>query len=633
MTAPSPNAVAISLLDLLNITDSMSHPLYNPRATGMQHSSRGVNESYSGQTEGDLRGTVPLLGPESTFSSPGTSSGTPAMSGGRVTGQLSLSISTRPEIGATNLNNFNNVCARDELKHQPVGQQTSMPNNQRDILPTSTPQGSTYSVSSASQEYQQASIVDSILTILTNYGLDQDDLDELLNYPDDLTTAENLPHTLHNIRLKKAMKAAPSVQPNPNFTTRPTTSTSEPNGAISFKQPGMFQGEMPKTRLQPSQLTDHGLSGNGVAKAEGKIGESICSAAKTEETMVLSDSFKSSSHSREVPQRGLVELKSSGLVSSNDHRLDSVSSPPLMRNIMAPLKTEPAEPQSTPNQTLQTTFSTLSLPNKAQDMTVPKCEGLIHVPKQEPVPVPLEESVCQFAAKTPPASRADQEVSSGQSVLAQMSSNIGSFAKDLRETQGSNVVGTIIQQAQRSAEKLSELQMLQTMMSPATPVPPSSFTPTVTSATHLVLSFSPTFNDPGSCIIPPFRPVLDLANATCSKQPSPAKSPTFKGFPSLDVMQTYSAAPQRTLSHTCSVTVTNASRLVLSSASVFKDSDLANATTRVPCLKPRSSAKNTTCKGLPSLDMMHDYTAAPPRVFAHTCSLCKKTCAQTKVSR
>lgn len=645
-TAPSPNAVAINLLDLLNITDSMSHPLSNPHATGIQSSSQGINKLCCGQTEGDPKWTVPLLGPESSFSSPGTSSGTPAMSGGQVTAQLSLSMSSRPEIVGTNLNNnFNNVYVKEEFEDQPVCHQSSMSNNQRDILPTSTTHGSTYSVSSASQEHLQASI-DSILKILTDYGLDQDDLDELLNYPDDMTTAENLPHTLHKIRLKKAMKAAPSFQSNSNSTTQPTTSMSELNRAIGFKQPGMCQGEMPTTCLQPSKLTDHGLSVNNVTKAEDKIGKSICSAAKTGESMLQSDSFKSSIHSKEVPQKGLAELKSRGLVSSND-QLGPVSSLPLMRNIVAPLNNDPAELQSTPNQTLQTTFATLSLPNKAQDMTV--SEDLTHVPSQEPVSdsVPLEESVCQFAAKTSSTSSVDQDVNADQSVLVQTNSNDGSFANGQRETQGSKVVGKIIQQTQRSAEKRSELQMLQSRLSPAKPDPPSSFTPNVTTASHLVLSFASVFNDSDSCNIPPSQPVLDLANSTCvprSKQPSPATNPTSKGFPSLDVMHAYSAAPQRTFSHTCSLTVTNASHLVLSSASMFNDSnscnypptqpvlDLAN-TTRVPCLKQRSPAKNTTCKGLPSLDVMRDYTAASPRMFAHTCSLCKKKCAQMKVSR
>lgn len=626
----------------------MSHPLSNPHATGIQCSSQGINKFCCGQTEGDLRWTVPLLGPESSFSSPGTSSGTPAMSGGQATAQLPLSMGSRPEIVGTNLNkNFNNVYVKEELKHQPACHQSSMSINQRDILPTSTTQGSTYSASSASQEHLQASI-DSILTILMNYGLDQDDLDELLNYPDDLTTAENLPHTLHKIRLKKAMKAAPSFQPNPNSTTQPTTSMSELNRAIDFKHTGMCQGEMPTTCLQPSKLTDHGLSVNNVTKTEDKIGKSICSAAKTGESMLQSDSFKSSIHSKEVPQTGLAELNSSGLVSSND-QLGPVSSLPLKRNIVAPLNNDPAELQSTPNQTLQTTFAILSLPNKAQDKTVPKSVDLTHVPSQERVPdsVPLEESVCQFAAKTSSTSSVDQDVNAGQSVLVQMNSNDGSFANGQRETQDSKVAGKIIQQTQRSAEKRSELQMLQSRISPATPVPPSSFTPSVTTASHLVLSFASVFNDPDSCNIPPSQPVLDLANSTSvprSKPPSPATNPTSKGFPSLDVMHAYSAAPQRTFSHTCSLTVTNASHLVLSSASMFNDSnscnyppsqpvlDLAN-TTRVPCLKERSPAKNTTCKGLPSLDVMRDYTAASPRMFAHTCSLCKKKCAQMKVSR
>lgn len=55
--------------------------------------------------------------------------------------------------------------------------------------------------------------------------------------------------------------------------------------------------------------------------------------------------------------------------------------------------------------------------------------------------------------------------------------------------------------------------------------------------------------------------------------------------------------------------------------------------TQVTHSDAQPGAKVTPLKGLPSLAMMHDYAAASPRVFPHTCSLCYKECAGMKVSR
>ncbi|XP_037832597.1 uncharacterized protein LOC108248598 isoform X2 [Kryptolebias marmoratus] len=517
----------------------MSYPPYNPYAPGKQSSSQGQRGLSGGQTQRDLWRTIPLLGPESSFSFPGTSSGTPATAGG------ALPVDNRLEMGGTASKSTLELdfCPREELKYQPVGQKTFIPSNQGDLLPSST----TYPVSSASQEHRQTG-VDNILTILTNYGLDQDDLDELLNYPEDQTTAKNLPHTLHKMRLKKATRAASSVQ------TDSTTSVSGLNRSISSEQRGRFQFEMPKT-IEPSNLT--GPSGRHDALSEDKIGDYICHTAMTE-NLFLSDSFKSSSHRKEVPQTVLPELDSSGLVPSND-QLGSVASVTLMRNVVAPSNSDPATRQSTLNQTLQTNFTALSLPNKHQDMTMLKFEVFRYVSDS----VPSEEPIHPFAAKSPPTSSLDQDVNSGQSGPVQMDSNDESCANGQRETQekGSKVVEPMIDpQTQKPVEKLSVLQMWQIMTSTAKPDPPSSFTPAVSAASHPALSSASVFDD-----TPPSQPVPDLANTTC-----------------------------------------------------------------VPCSKQHSPATNPPSKRLPSLHLMYDYAAATPKVFPHTCSLCKKECAQMK---
>lgn len=516
----------------------MSYSLHNPHPSEGKNASQGQNELVSGQRERDLRGIIPHLGPESCLNFPGLSYETPALFGGGVTAQRSLPLGHRPEVGGTALNpNLNrtlnlNICAKDELKHQHVSQNAF--NNQTAVLPSSA---------------TLSSVGSSVLTVLKNYGLDLDDLDEILNYPDDQTTSENLPHIIEEIRLKKAARAAASVQSNFSSTAQPAASVA-----------------IPKTCLQPSKETAYGLSG----KPEDRIAKSICCTPKTDENILPSCSFKNSSHSEEVPESG-----SSGLVPSNDQSgpIDSLTP---KGNVVAPLNSDVA---GTPNQTSQTIFTTSSLPNEAQDTTMTNPEDVMFVSTKETVPgsfediiyvssgessldsAPSEEPICHFAAKTLPTSSLDQKVNSTQSV-AHLGRNEDTFANNERETQSSKVVKTtVIQQTQKSVAKPSRFQMWQNFMSNSEPLP--SFVSTIAYTSHPVQFFAPMVNDPNSCIVSPSRPALGQAYATSV---------------------------------------------------------------------PHSAAKNPTSKGLPSREMMTDYAAAQPKTFPHTCSLCKKKCAQLKVS-
>uniref|UniRef100_UPI0037E8B342 uncharacterized protein n=1 Tax=Semicossyphus pulcher TaxID=241346 RepID=UPI0037E8B342 len=50
----------------------------------------------------------------------------------------------------------------------------------------------------------------------------------------------------------------------------------------------------------------------------------------------------------------------------------------------------------------------------------------------------------------------------------------------------------------------------------------------------------------------------------------------------------------------------------------------------VPTTKTQPKAKKAVSKVLPAPEMMHDYAAASPRIFPHTCSLCNKECTDMK---
>nr|XP_024657518.1 uncharacterized protein LOC106675407 isoform X2 [Maylandia zebra] len=97
----------------------MSHPSYNPYASGKQSSAQGHYGQSSMQAERDSHKTSPHLGPGSSFSSSGVSSATPAKSGGIM--------SYRPEASKTSMEedikrsiDMHISRAREDVSHQPV---------------------------------------------------------------------------------------------------------------------------------------------------------------------------------------------------------------------------------------------------------------------------------------------------------------------------------------------------------------------------------------------------------------------------------------------------------------------------------------------------------------------------------
>ncbi|XP_076743124.1 uncharacterized protein LOC101463648 isoform X1 [Maylandia zebra] len=135
----------------------MSHPLYNPYASGKQSSAQGRYGQSSMQAERDSHKTPPHLGPGSSFSSSGVSSASPAKSGGTIPSLLTMPMSCRPE-----------------------GSKTSM----EEDIKKSKPVGSAESTS------------ETAVNILMQFGLEKEDLELPISYSEDQITPDNLPFTL-----------------------------------------------------------------------------------------------------------------------------------------------------------------------------------------------------------------------------------------------------------------------------------------------------------------------------------------------------------------------------------------------------------------------------------------------------
>ncbi|XP_022616826.1 zinc finger protein 638-like [Seriola dumerili] len=327
----------------------MSHPLYNPFASGNQNSTQGQYGLSSMQAERDTLKTFSGSGPGSNFSS---SSATSANSGGMIPSLLARSVSYRPEQSSSieegDIERSIDMPisrAREEVRfpgkptHQPMGQGTRFTSTQRDeflssgtgmayysMSSTSAPPGhihcdvesgsssldwlpnykrstandSSKFYSSASSSYVGSSdsrfnssserehdlqsipglgdydypvpdksaastessrpkyTSESAANILSQFGLEKEDLEHLISYPEDQITPANLPFILRQIRIQKAKRAATAVQSKPYLEPQPTRGVSGMDRLSSSGGAGIRPEEMSSAILQPSKVIDFG---------------------------------------------------------------------------------------------------------------------------------------------------------------------------------------------------------------------------------------------------------------------------------------------------------------------------------------------------------------------------------------
>ncbi|XP_014836964.1 PREDICTED: uncharacterized protein LOC106914600 isoform X3 [Poecilia mexicana] len=519
----------------------MSYPMYNPFASGDTNASQGQYGLSTGQTHGTIWRTIPNLGLGSSISFPGESfdgSSLPAIN--------------RPEPGQTtsniHLQSTFNISARNQITYQSFGQ-------------GATTTESSFSVSSASQYHQQSNVCDGsssfnwfpvknssesslnpydyaaqpigqplaqelALTpciaekILLHYGFQKEDLNELINYPDEETTAEKLPYTLQKIRMKNANRALPAA-------TSDVTSQPSSSGIVGLEKPTIFHDD-------PPSISCH-TSGDERTNVEGKTVEKFLSKAQSCGFTLLKNNEASSQAKRATEQR--LELNTSGSISSPD-TLGSITGLSSTRNIVA--QAQQVETQS--NQTLQSSVPAFSLQNKSGDIVSPKF-GLYGSP---PVKAPTH----PFTSKTQSPSNISQGVCLSGPVLVHTESKT--------QDQKSKITKTALQ---KHLQKRSQLQITQAgqRAEPAAlkQVPAPSFIPTVAEVSHPILQS-------GNNVVSLSVPTVDLVKTTDtqgSKHQSPVKPATFKGLPSPAKMHDCTVSKPRKFPHTCSLCKANCSQL------------------------------------------------------------------------
>ncbi|XP_030610073.1 uncharacterized protein LOC115797615 [Archocentrus centrarchus] len=452
-TPPCPTAAAISLLNLLKIANTMSHPLYNPYASGKQSSTQGRYGPPSVQAERDSHRTSPRLGPGASFSSSGISSATPAKSGGAVPSLVTLPLSYRPERSKTAMDeeiersiDMHISRAREEVRHQPVEKSSHFTSTQRDEFHSSSRDVTSYPVPSTSQrpsdvesstssmdwlkgfkqgteddsskyysssaslsyqrsgdgrfnassererntqsipglgDYDDYTVPDkpvapkestcpkytseTAVNILMHFGLEKDDLEHLISYPEDQITPDNLPFILRQIRMQKAKRSATTL-PSKSYCDPHPSSMSGRNRLSSSRGEGMHQDERSPI-VQPSKVIDYGHIGKYTGGFGDEIGKSSSSRAGSGSgSALLMDSYDGGGHSREPLQKSTTEVKNSALVSSRDQG-GSFTGFSSMRSSDPPQRL-----QTQPNQTSQEIFKSFSLPSKDTDIRFFKSE-------------------------------------------------------------------------------------------------------------------------------------------------------------------------------------------------------------------------------------------------------------------
>ncbi|XP_068163930.1 uncharacterized protein [Antennarius striatus] len=176
------------------------------------------------------------------------------------------------------------------------------PNNLEPLVTSSQPK---YTAESANE-------------LLSSLGLEKDDLEYLISYPEDQITPANLPFILRQIRIQKTKRTTAAVLPNcypePQFPGTMSGTDSQSLSSLNF-------AEKPQEELtlaaQPSDMFDYGHTGNYTGVV-GNGSRKTSDSRTTESGSMMLYTCENSKHNQEPSQKSQSELENSVLGSSTD---------------------------------------------------------------------------------------------------------------------------------------------------------------------------------------------------------------------------------------------------------------------------------------------------------------------------
>uniref|UniRef100_A0A671TRZ2 Uncharacterized protein n=1 Tax=Sparus aurata TaxID=8175 RepID=A0A671TRZ2_SPAAU len=442
---------------------------------------------------------------------------------------------------------------------------------------------------------------ESAVNIIQNFGLEKEDLEHLISYPDDQMTRENMPYILRQIRIQKAKRATTAGQSKPYPVPQSTRSVCgmDSHTLSTSGESAMRLKKITSAVLKPTKVIDYGHTGRYTGGAGNEIGRTDSKAnSGGGGNMLLMDTCDTSKNSRGPLQKHTTEVKSSALGSSC-HQASSVVSSSSDSSALSfggtPSHDQTKQLQTQPSQPLQTLLKLFSVPKKDTDLRVVRSEA------SKPVTSKESTSDQQSVVKTQPPTNLLRGVDPCRPGLVLIGSNANSGTKDQSKTRSHGSKFAEQMKKQQSQEHMKKRQSQQQMQKQ--PVDEKSKQQKQQALQQLVsqagqVMWPPVFSAVKS--VPPVASVPGITDATRAMQ-----HPVFiPGGPRHIVIPPVLPQPisaQMSFNHTT-----------------------------MPTSHWQPPANVAVFKGLPTLAMMQDYAAASPRIFPHTCSLCYKDCTQMK---
>lgn len=430
---------------------------------------------------------------------------------------------------------------------------------------------------SSKQKYNCQSAAD----ILQHFGLEKEDLEQLISYPEEEITPENLPFILRKIRIQKTKREPTPSQSNHFSEPQPTRSVAakDRDDLYTSKQIGNPKAEQSTTIPQKSNVIDYGHT----SRYAREVVDDFWRTSSSESFLPLDNSVNIC---KEV-QDNLKDDAANKISSAGEFTGDNVNSSTNVNSFFLP-GVQSVTPPSKSNPTFQSNPVSFKLEKQGTDFRSVQSEIGKSVASAEP------KADQHLPSKVNTLLPAVKQVHSG--FVPFESKNTGGIKNEDVHTPAQSSSGTEQNKKRQFQEEtpmikpsLAKQQLQKDVEQTDMPV-----TPKDTGAW-------PTLFTPGKPVVPASQAV----NIT-----NPSQTPKLPIFPP--------ESPQPT------------------SRPLVKPQPVASLTS-YNHLMPTSSnildEKIAATKRLPDLALMHDYAATTPTLFPHTCSLCEKECKQMVVSK
>ncbi|XP_041635189.1 uncharacterized protein LOC121504464 [Cheilinus undulatus] len=428
--------------------------------------------------------------------------------------------------------------------------------------------------------------------ILMHFGLEKDDLEQLIAYPADQMTPANLPFILQQILLQKDKRATttrksktlPEPQSNRPVSGVDSCNLTRTRGALMQQESTCSDG------FQSSNMIGYSYTGKYPAGLGTKIGGKCNLENGGMIGSVLSMDSAARRHILESLQQNTAEWKSSALGSLSG-KTNSFTSPSSLcssaLNSASFQKSDQTKQLPTqPNQALQCNLSSFPPPKKDAHIG--------HLNSEALKPTPLKE-VDQSVLKTQQPSTQPLSIHPSGPALVNIGSNEASGTKDSHKSKRSVVVEHIFRQQGKEKEQIQQMQQTQKQKS--------------LKQTH---KQKKTWQTSEQRLQQKQMEQMQVQQ-TVKEEMQPASHTGQTMWPPVSSAQTLVPPVPRCSRPIVSPPVLPQPPIDLSN---FSHLGLLTSVTQ-------SSAKVAVSK--PTQAMMNDYASTTtPRLFPHTCSLCNK---------